>query len=84
MIASGLGKPREAIRLGRLAVQLAQGTDALNLQARARLALAEVVRPSDDERASRLVVEAYEIYEKKGNTAAPTRISELMPPVAPV
>ncbi len=84
MIASGLGKPREAIRLGRRAVQLAQGTDALNLQARARLALAEVVRPSDDERASRLVVEAYEIYEKKGNTAAATRISELMPPVAPV
>jgi hypothetical protein len=58
--------------LARDAVALAERTDALNLRARVRLDLAEVLadRPAD---AAAEVEEAVRLYERKGNTVAAER-----------
>jgi hypothetical protein len=60
--------------LAREAVALAETTDATNLVADALVDLAVVSEDADD-----LVVRALELYERKGNAAARTRVSDRVP-----
>jgi tetratricopeptide (TPR) repeat protein len=65
------GDPFEAEQLVRDAIRLSDTTDALNHQARARLALAQVLgiggRPGEASAAGRAAIE---LFERKGNLAA--------------
>jgi tetratricopeptide (TPR) repeat protein len=70
-----LGRLDEGERLARDAVSLAAPTDALNRQAEALLALAEVLERADatDEAQSHRHA-ALELYARKGNAAAAARL----------
>ena len=59
--------------LAREALEMAKETDYPDLEARALMALAEVVGPGTE--ASRLLDEARGLYEKKGNVAAMARLA---------
>ena len=62
----------DAARLAREAVQLAEGTDDLNLQAAMRLTLARITGDADE------AAEALRLYEAKGNTAAAAAAARVM------
>jgi class 3 adenylate cyclase/tetratricopeptide (TPR) repeat protein len=71
MILARRGESHEAERLALEAVALAQGTDWLNLQGDAQMALADVLRlagRADD--ATEAARQAFERYERKGNIVA--------------
>jgi len=61
------GEAAEAERLAREAVELAEPTDFLDLQATALLALARVLREAGSPEAAKVAVNAQAVYERKGN-----------------
>jgi tetratricopeptide (TPR) repeat protein len=73
------GRAVEGERLAREAVTLAEGTDDINMHGDALMALAEVVclaeRPSE---AVRVIQEALNLYEKKGNVVAAGKACALL------
>jgi len=74
----------EARRLAEEAVQLGKSTDGLNQIASAKLALAEVLRIGElDAEADCVIVEAIELFERKGNVVAASQAHELLAAGAP-
>jgi tetratricopeptide (TPR) repeat protein len=73
------GDAAEAEALGRRALELALGTDFLDLQGSTLVALAEVlsVANPDTDDASFLLTRAREIYERKGNIVAAENVARL-------
>jgi class 3 adenylate cyclase/tetratricopeptide (TPR) repeat protein len=73
------GRISEAERLAREAVELASGTDFLDLQATTLLDLADVLRLAEQpSRAASLVQAARERYEQKGNVVAAERAAAVL------
>ena len=73
------GEDEGAERLAREAVELAEGTDFLELQARASLTLARVLRSAGSNgEATALVEDALRAYERKGNRVAAGRVADLI------
>ena len=69
----------EAERLAREEVAVADGTDWLDLRAEARMDLAHVLRRAQrPEEAHRVVDEAVELYERKGNLVAARSVQALV------
>jgi tetratricopeptide (TPR) repeat protein len=65
------GEPEEATALAREALELAEETDSLNLQADAWLNLAEVLRlGTGDAESDDCIERAVRLYEAKGNVAS--------------
>ena len=72
----------KAERLAREAVELANGTDFLDLQAGSHLSLAEVLRLAHrSDEAEPLVERARALYERKGNVVAVAKTATLAEPV---
>jgi len=73
------GDAAEAETLGKRALELALGTDFLDLQGSTLVALAEVlsVADPDGDDASLLLTRAREIYERKGNIVAAANVARL-------
>jgi class 3 adenylate cyclase/tetratricopeptide (TPR) repeat protein len=73
------GEAESAESLGNTAVELAMGTDFLDLQASTLVALAEVLARVDGsgEDASLLLARAREIYRRKGNVVAAQKVARL-------
>jgi tetratricopeptide (TPR) repeat protein len=77
------GDVQEAERVARANVALAERTDALNRQADALLALAEVLDLAGSPDESRECLrQALALYERKGNLAAARLLSQRLPAVA--
>jgi tetratricopeptide (TPR) repeat protein len=66
----------EALRLVRLAIEVAERSSYFNYRARVWLALAEVSRAAGDgANADAALAQALELYEAKGNVAAVARLT---------
>jgi ATP/maltotriose-dependent transcriptional regulator MalT len=72
------GELGEGETLAREAVRLAMQTDGLNMRANALLDLAEVLLAGDAASARRVLEQAIECYEAKGNLVAGARAKELL------
>jgi hypothetical protein len=71
----------QAERMIRSAVDLAAGTDELELQAEGRVALAEALRASAHrDEAEAALDEALALYEEKGNLVAAERVRAMLAP----
>jgi class 3 adenylate cyclase/tetratricopeptide (TPR) repeat protein len=66
-VQASAGKSAEAERLAREAVDLAEPTDFLDLQATALLALTRVLREAESPGAGSVAAQAGDIYDRKGN-----------------
>lgn len=66
-VLSAKGEHREAERLAREAVALAESTDFLQLRGDASVTLADVLQATDPGRAASAAAEAIRLYELKGN-----------------
>jgi tetratricopeptide (TPR) repeat protein len=73
------GNHERAIALAREALDIAAGTDALNMQGDAALRLAEVYRSADrKDSAERTARQALGLYERKGNVVSAARAASLL------
>jgi tetratricopeptide (TPR) repeat protein len=73
------GRHEHAIELGREAVEIAAGTDALTMHGDALVRLAEILRAAGrDEDAAATALRARELYERKGNVAAVRAAASLL------
>jgi class 3 adenylate cyclase/tetratricopeptide (TPR) repeat protein len=75
-------EPEASVRLAREAVDLADESDWLNMQADARLDLAEVLRETGESVAEPLT-EALRLYERKGNVVRAEKVRSLLAEHAP-
>jgi tetratricopeptide (TPR) repeat protein len=78
-LESAIGHHERAIELAREAVDIAAGTDALNMHGDALMRLAEVLRVSGrSKEAERAARAALELYERKGNIVSAQRAAALL------
>jgi tetratricopeptide (TPR) repeat protein len=84
-VAAHLGRHAEAIELARTALEIVERRPIVNDRALVRLALAEVQRAAgNNAEADAAVLEALQLYEKKGNVAAASRLRAAYPDVTSV
>jgi DNA-binding SARP family transcriptional activator len=78
------GKLREAEELGLEAIELVEGTDALNRRAKVLLDRAEVLRLAGrSDEASEAVERAIELFDQKGNVVAAKKARAMLAELAP-
>jgi tetratricopeptide (TPR) repeat protein len=78
-LESAIGHHERAIELAREAVDIAAGTDALNMHGDALMRLAEVLRASGRSKEAELAARAaLELYERKGNIVSAQRAAALL------
>jgi ATP/maltotriose-dependent transcriptional regulator MalT len=78
-ILAGRGEPVESERLAREAVELIEGTDALNMRASSLLSLARALDAAGrSDEATRSALEAVRLYEAKGNVVSAGKAGEFV------